>query len=253
MLRWFDHWLKGIDNGVTKEPKTRWYMMGAVGEPGTPGNVWREATDFPPPAEMHPLYLHEDGKLNASQPKKAAASTSYISNPRQPMKIQSVGFPGAADARPFEQQAEVRTFTTEPLAEPVECVGRIQAELFFSSTAKDTDIIVRVSDVYPDGRSILIVDYPLRLRYRDGFDKEVLMEPGKIYPVKYPVGWIGQVFAKGHRIRVTIASTGAPFYEPNPQTGKPLTIEFPPDAVAAMNTIHHSAKHASRILVPLAR
>lgn len=253
MLRWFDHWLKGIDTGVTKEPKTRWYVMGAVGEPGAPGNVWRKAADFPPPAEMRPLYLQADGKLGEAKPNKADSATSYASDPRRPMKIVSAGFPGAADARGFEEQAEVRTFTTPPLTEPVEWIGRVQAELFFSSTARDTDIIVRVSDVYPDGRSILIVDYPLRLRYREGFEKEVLMEPGKIYPVSYPVGWIGQVFAKGHRIRVTIASTGAPYYEPNPQTGKPLSIDFPPDAVAAINTIHHSAAHPSRLLVPVAR
>ena len=113
-------------------------------------------------------------------------------------------------------------------------------------------MIVRVSDVYPDGRSILIVDYPQRLRYRDGFDHEVLMAPGDIAKVAYDIGWISQIFNKGHRIRVTVASTGAPLYEPNPQNGKPATIEFPDDAAAATNTIHHSRAHASRILAPVA-
>ena len=112
---------------------------------------------------------------------------------------------------------------------------------------------MRVSDVYPDGRSILIVDYPWRVRYREGLDRELMMEPGKVYKVAFPVGWMSQIFNKGHRIRVTIASTGAPLYEPNPQTGKPLTIEFPTDAVAATNSIHHSSAHASRILAPVVR
>ncbi len=120
-----------------------------------------------------------------------------------------------------------------------------------SSTAKDTEFIVRVSDVYPDGRSILVVDYPWRARYREGFDHEALLEPGKVHKLAFPVGWMSQIFNKGHRIRVTVASTGAALYEPNPQTGKPLTIEFPADAVKAVNTIHHSSKHASRIIVPL--
>jgi putative CocE/NonD family hydrolase len=145
----------------------------------------------------------------------------------------------------------VRTFTTAPLDKPMEWTGRVKAELYLSSTARDTDVIVRVSDVYPDGKSILIVDYPWRLRYREGFEKEALLEPGKIYKVAFDVGWISQVFHKGHRIRVTIASTGAPLYEPNPQTGEPLTIEFPKNSVVATNTIHHNRKHASRIIAPV--
>ena len=77
------------------------------------------------------------------------------------MEIPGRSFPGARDARAFERQAEVRTFTTPPLEASVEWTGRVQAELFVSSTARDTDFIVRISDVYPDGRSILIVDYQL--------------------------------------------------------------------------------------------
>jgi predicted acyl esterase len=253
MVSWFDYWLKGIENGVTGGPKVRWYQMGAVGEAGAPGNVWHEASDFPPPSEPQSLYLHAGGRLDDDAPTEAESSTSYESDPRHPMTIPGAAFPGAADARAFEEQPEVRTFTTGPLEEPVEWIGRVEAELFLSSTAKDTDVIVRVSDVYPDGRSILLIDYPQRVRYREGFEKEVLMEPGKIHPVRFPVGWLGQTFAKGHRIRVTVASTGAPFYEPNPQTGEPLTIAFPENAVSATNTIHHSAVHASRIVVPVAR
>jgi putative CocE/NonD family hydrolase len=123
--------------------------------------------------------------------------------------------------------------------------------LLLESTARDTDIIVRVSDVYPDGRSILIIEYPWRARYRQGLDREVLLEPGKVVPLAFDVGWLSQVFGRGHQIRVTIASTGAPLYEPNPQTGGPPTIEFPQNAVTATNTIHHSQKQASRILAPI--
>ena len=263
MTRWFNHYLKGENNGVEKDPAVRYYVMGAVGEAGAPGNVWRTADTFPPKAEMTPMYLvggrlgfHPDqtttgGGLSTKAPTEATGSTSYISDPLQPMSIPGAGFPGAKDARPFETQKEVRTFTTEPLTEPIEWTGRVRAELFLSSTAKDTDFIVRVSDVYPDGRSILIIDYPLRARYREGFSHEVLMEEGKIYPVTYDIGWLSQIFNKGHRIRVTIASTGAPLYEPNPQTGKPFTIEFPADAITATNTIHHNKQHASRILAPV--
>ena len=79
------------------------------------------------------------------------------------------------------------------------------------------------------------------------------MEPGKIYKIAFDVGWMSQIFNAGHRIRVTVASTGAPLYEPNPQTGKPLTIPFPKDAVAAVNTIHFDKDHPSRIIAPVPR
>lgn len=251
MVRWFDHWLKGVDNGVEREPAVRYYVMGAVGEPEAPGNTWRTAADFPPVHEMRPMYLAADGKLQNAAPDSPEGSTSLISDPKKPCQIAGTAFPGATDARPFESQPQVLTFTTPVLDEPVEWTGRIRAELFLSSTAPDTDVIVRVSDVYPDGRSILIVDYPQRVRYREGFDHEVLMKPGEIVGVNFDVGWISQIFNRGHRIRVTIASTGAPLYEPNPQNGKPLTIDPPDDAVTATNTIHHNRNHASRILAPV--
>jgi putative CocE/NonD family hydrolase len=147
----------------------------------------------------------------------------------------------------------VRTFTSEELTEPVEWTGDVHAELFISSDAPDTDFIVRISDVYPDGRSILIADYIRRARYREGFEREVFMQPGEIYKVAFHVGWMSQVFNRGHKIRVTVASTGAPFYEPNPNTGEPLTIDFPPNARVAKNAVHMNAKHASRVIAPVRR
>lgn len=251
MVRWFDHWLKGVDNEIEKDPAVRYYVMGAVDEAGAPGNYWRTAATFPPPSTLTPVYLARNGLLQESPPDDAGGSTSLVSDPLAPCQIPGGGFPGAADARAFEQQAEVRTFTTPVLETAVEWTGRIRAELQLSSTAPDTDVIVRVSDVYPDGRSILIVDYPQRLRYRTGFDRELLLTPGEVVPVSFDVGWISQIFNAGHRIRVTIASTGAPFYEPNPQTGRPLTIEFPEDAISATNTVHHNRTHPSRILAPV--
>jgi predicted acyl esterase len=252
MVRWFDHWLKGKANGIEQDPAVRYYVMGATGEADAPGNVWRTATDWPPPHVPAELFLHDGGKLSSAAPTLENSATSYVSDPKHPMELLGTGFPGARDARKFEQQAEVRTFTTAPLDEPVEWTGRVRAELFVSSTARDTDFLVRVSDVYPDGRSILLVDYPRRARYRDGFERESLLEPGKVAKLAYDIGWISQIFNRGHRIRVTIASTAAPYYEPNPQTGGPQTIDFPADAISATNTIHHERPHASRIIAPVA-
>lgn len=253
MVRWFGYWLRGDATGVLDEPPVRYYVMGPVGEADAPGNVWREAADWPPFEPLAtPMYLQAGGGLSTEEPAAGNSTTSWTSDPEHPMQIPGLAFPGAVDARPFEEQAEVRTFTSDVLTEPVEWTGRVRAELFVSSTARDTDFIVRISDVYPDGRSILIVDYPWRARYREGFDHQALLEPDQVYPLSFDVGWLSQVFGRGHRIRVTIASTGAPLYEPNPQTGEPLTLDPPAQVVVATNRVHHDVLHASRILAPAA-
>lgn len=250
-IRWFDHYLKGIDNGVEREPTVRYYVMGAVNEKDAPGNEWRNARDWPEPSKPASYYLHAEGKLDRLAPVSEMSSTTFLADPEHPAQIPGTGFPGARDARAFEKQADVRTFTTDVLTEAVEWTGKVQAELWVSSTATDTDFIVRVSDVYPDGRSILIMDYVRRARYREGYEKEVMLEPGKVAKVAFDVGSLSQVFNKGHRIRVTVASTGAPFYETNPNTGEPLTIESPEKIVVAKNTVYHNREHASRIVAPL--
>ena len=250
-IRWFDHYLKGIDNGVEKEPTVRYYAMGATGEKGAPGNEWRTAKDWPIAATRKSYFLHPHGKLDQESPVEESASAVILADPNNPAKIPGPPFPGAKDARDFEKQKEVLTFTTEVLDAPVEWTGKIEAELWVSSTAKDTDFIVRVCDVYPDGRSMLLADYVRRARYREGYEKEVMMEEGKIHKVAFDVGWISQVFNKGHRIRVTVASTGFPFYETNPNTGEPLTLEPPAKTVVAKNTVFFEKKNASRVIAPV--
>ncbi|MFP6762128.1 MAG: CocE/NonD family hydrolase, partial [Planctomycetaceae bacterium] len=157
MIDWFDHYLKGRSGGVSREPTVRYYVMGAAGEDGAPGNVWREADDFPPVSRPTELFLQSGGGLSERRPREQSSSTNYASDPRSPMSIPGRSFPGARDARAFEQQSQVRTFTTLPLTDPVEWTGRVKVQLKVSSTAPDTDFLVRISDVYPDGRSILMV------------------------------------------------------------------------------------------------
>jgi hypothetical protein len=251
MVRWFDHYLKGSANGVEHDPTVRYYVMGAVGEDGASGNVWREAADWPIPATATAYYLQPHGKLSTREPGEADGATEFVSDPLHPAEIPGIAFPGARDARPFEAQPQVRTFTTEALKQPLECTGLVRAELAVSSTAPDTDFIVRVSDVYPDGRSILLVDSIRRARYREGFDREVFLTPGAVARVALDIGWTSQIFNRGHRIRVTVASTGAPFYEPSPNTDEPLTLAPPARTQVATNHVHHSRSHASRIFLPL--
>jgi putative CocE/NonD family hydrolase len=251
MIRWFDHYLKGVDNGVEKDPVVRYYVMGAAGEKGAPGNVWRTAADWPAPVRAVSYYLVDGVKLTTQEPTAEESETVFLADPRHPNEIPGRVFPGARDARDFEKQAQVRTFTSDALAEPVEWTGKVRAELYVSSTARDTDFIVRLSDVYPDGRSILLMDYVRRARYRAGYDKEVSMDLGRVYKVDFDVGWTSQVFNRGHRIRITVASTGAPFYEPNPNTGKPLTVAPATWTIEAKNTLHHDRRYPSRVVAPV--
>lgn len=255
MIRWFDHFLKGVDNGVERDPIVRYYVMGALDEIGAPGNEWRTSGDWPIANMQVAYYLQSEGSLATSPPQTdpadAGAFTEFLADPLHPNSIPGVPFPGAADASGFEKQAEVRTFTTPPLTDPVEWTGNVVAEMYLSSSAPDTDLIVRVSDVYPDGRSILIIDMIRRARYREGFEQEVFMEPGSVVPITMNVGWLSQIFNRGHRIRVTIASTGAPFYEPSPNTADPLTNDPPTNVIVAKNRIHHHKDKASRVIAPV--
>ena len=252
LIRWFDFWLKGRDNNVDRDPAVRYYVMGATGEPGAPGNVWRETNDWPVSSTPTSYFLHADKTLTTSAPESIDASVTFEADPLHPMEIPNKrGFPGAADARPFEQQAQVRTFTTDVLKAPVEWTGLVRTELFVTSTARDTDFIVRVSDVYPDGRSILLIDYIRRGRYRNGYETEEFFEPGKVEKVAFDVGWLSQIFAAGHRIRVTVASTGAPFYEPNPNTGEPFALDFPAGVVTATNAVMVNHRNDSKVIAPV--
>lgn len=252
MLRWFDFHLKGISNGINEDPRVRYYTMGALGEADAPGNVWKTASDWPIATTATPYFLQPEAQLTLTKPTTDTGATTFKADPLHPNEIPANrGFPGAADARAFEQQGEVRTFTTEVLTAPVEWTGKVHAVLYVTSDAPDTDFIVRISDVYPDGRSILIMDYVRRARYREGYEKEVWLEPGQVEKVAFDVGWLSQNFNTGHQIRVTIASTGAPFYETNPNTGAALTIEPPVKTFVATNTVQHNAGAASHIIAPV--
>ncbi len=109
-------------------------------------------------------YLHADSSLSTVRPILTSGNVRFKADPYFPCEIPGRAFPGAKDTTSFDRQAEVRTFTSDTLTEPIEWTGKVKAEMYLASSAQDTDLIVRVSDVYPDGRSILLVDYIRRVR-----------------------------------------------------------------------------------------
>jgi putative CocE/NonD family hydrolase len=141
------------------------------------------------------------------------------------------------------------SFSTKVLAEPLEVTGAIKAKLYVSSDCPDTDFAVRLCDVYPDGRTMLVTDGILRTRFRKSFEQEEMMTPGEVYEIEVDLWSTSLVFNKGHRIRVLVSSSNSPRFEPNPNTGHPFRADD--ETRVATNTLHLSAKHPSAIVLPI--
>ncbi len=229
-----------------------YYLMGDRCDPNSGGGRWCFSDNWPPRAVPENLYLYADGSLRKSVPEESESLT-FRYDPRDP--VPTVGGrnlkrrSGPLDQRCVESRGDVLVFSTEPLEHPVQVVGRIKAHLYVSSDCRDTDFTVKLTDVYPDGRSILICDGILRARFRDSFEEPSLLEPGTVYPVTVDLWSTAIVFSPGHRIRVVISSSNAPRFEPNPNTGQPLLPAEPPKV--ATNTIHLSPQYAASIVLPV--
>jgi hypothetical protein len=153
------------------------------------------------------------------------------------------------DQRPVEGREDVLVFTSEALSEPVEVTGHIYADLFISSDCPDTDFTVKLSDVYPDGRSMIVSDGIMRARFRESFEREAFLEPGEAYELRVDLWSTSLIFNKGHRIRAAVSSSNSPRFEPNPNTGKPLHADE--ETRVATNTLHLSKRHPSHIILPI--
>jgi len=254
MLLWFAHYLKGEDNAAAGAPPVAYYTMGDCDDPDAPGNAWRFAKAWPVPAEATPAYFHADGSLSREKPAgQGDASCVYTFDPAKPCPTlggRNLTIPaGPRDQRKVEERDDVLTFTSRPLDEPVEVTGRLRARVFVASDARDTDLSVRLSDVYPDGRSMLIADGILRLRYRESLSEPVLLEPGKVYEVEVDLWSTSLVFNKGHCVRVAVTSSNHPRFDLNPGTGEPWTSTE--KRVPQTNRVYCDAARPSCIILPV--
>jgi len=251
-LRWFNYWLQGKDNKIISEPPVRYYVMGAI-ESGAPGNEWRNAADWPPLAQLTPCYFQENGDLTAKKSAATQAVRRFQYDPKNPVPTKG-GRNVFIDAGPYDQRStesrpDVLVFTTPVLAQPLEVVGKITAKLWVSSSAKDTDFMVKLTDVYPDGRSMLVCDGALRARHRYSLRQEHFMMPDSVYRCEVDLWSTAIIFNKGHRIRVAISSSNSPRFDPNPNTGRPLRADSV--TVVAANTLYLDAKYPSHIVLPV--
>jgi putative CocE/NonD family hydrolase len=252
-LRWNDYWLKGMENGVQDEPPVRIFLMGA--------NSWLEMEDWPPSqVSYQPVYLHEgagtsqeslnNGRLTFEPSAEAERPDSFLYDPQDPVpSLRTFEDTGPKDYRSVEGM--MLTYTSDVLERDLTVVGPVKALLYGLSSAPDTDWVVRLCDVWPDGQSMWVCDGILRARYRDSIEQEELLVPGQIYLFEVDMWATAQVFQAGHRLRVQVTSSDFPWYDRNLNTGGPFGEEV--RGQVAVNTVFHDALRPSHVLLPVMR
>lgn len=247
-MDWFDYWLKGDKKEILDLPPVRYYLMADALASGEPGNEWRQASNWPLPATPAPLFL-APGSLDAKSP--LTGQISFLYDPANPVPTlggNNLGLPaGPYDQRSLESRSDVLVFTSQVLSKPLEITGPVSVLLSASSSALDTDWTAKLCDVYPDGRSMMMMDGLRRAKFRQGFEEPVLLEPGQPVEIEIQLGSTALVFNTGHRIRLTVSSSNSPRFEPNPNTGMPMSAEQ--EILKATNTIYFNS--ASRLILPV--
>jgi len=239
------------DNGFEDRPAVWYYTMGDVDVIDAPGNEWRYAEDWPIPADYTSWYFHENGILSKTNPSNYEPIT-YTYNPTNPVPTiggQNLEIPGGPyDQTSIESRSDVLVFTSEELTQPYEATGPIKARLYVSSDCPDTDFTVKLTDVYPDGRSMLITDGILRMRNRNGSDHWEFMEPEEIYEVEIDLWSTSYIWNTGHRLRVAVSSSNYPRFLANPNTKD--SINDNSTYTIANNTIYFDSEHPSCLILP---
>ena len=253
----FDYYMKGERNGFpSKQPKLRYFSMGS--------NQWRTAREWPPQGATRTVFylssddgantLHGDGRLLGDEP-EATAKDSFIYDPMNPVPTHGGNFcclggaetPGSFDQRDNEARQDVLVYTSESLERNLEVTGPIDVTLFVSSDSRDTDFTVKLIDVEPDGTAWNVVESIQRARYREGYEREVFMEPGRVYELRFAPLVTSNEFKAGHRIRIEVSSSNYPRFERNLNTGGQNARET--KHVVATNSVHHGPGQASRIIL----
>jgi len=258
---WFDFWLKGEESQIKEEmPKVRYFTMGS--------NEWQSSDTWPPKeAQMTTFFLDSkgnansrlgDGVLSSKRPNRDNPD-SFKYDPMNP--VNSYGGNvcctgnavqgGSWDQQEMELREDILVYTSDVLEEGIEVSGFIESKLYLSTDVKDTDLTIKLIDVYPDGSAYNLDETIQRVRYREGYEKEVFMEKGKVYEVNFTPMSTSNYFEKGHRIRIEVSSSNFPRFDRNMNTGGNTYDET--EGIVATNNIHHSSKYPSSITLPIVK
>lgn len=260
-LAWFDRWLKGNEHAIDSLPRMQYYVIGR--------NEWRRSDRWPVKGMRETaFYLRSDGGANTSkgtgrlslEPPKRERADTFTYDPANPVPSRGGSIcctgnpkdvPGSFDQSEIEQRPDVLVYTTDVLRDGLELTGPMRAVVHLSSDARDTDVTVKLTDVFPDGRSMNMQEGITRVRYRDGFAQPRLMEPGQVYEVPVDLHATSWYLPPGHRLRVEISSSNFPRFDRNLNTGGRNYDET--TWKVAKNTVHHSAGSLSRLILPVVR
>ena len=261
-LAWFDRWLKNNDSG-TEDAPIRLFVMGV--------NRWRDEQEWPlARTDWQSWNLQSadgansargDGRLSTESFSEGSGADDQVDrftyDPEFP--VQTLGgnnccspdiVPwGPYDQRPAEARRDVLCYTTDVLTDDLEVTGPIRLQLFAATDGLDTDWTAKLVDVSPTGYAKNLCDGIIRARYRQGFDKAVLLEAGAVYEYEIKVGVTSNVFKKGHRIRLEVSSSNFPRYDRNLNTGGDLYSET--DMRVARQAVFHSAEYPSQLILPV--
>ena len=253
-----DEHLKGLP--AKQRPRVQYYTMGT--------NEWKSAEAWPPPsAEMQPMHLTSGGSANtmygdgrlSPKPVTTSAQDEFVYDPLNPVpsyggNVCCTGGAidgGSFDQRPMEARADILVYTSEPFTSATEVSGFVETTLYVSSDAPDTDFTVKLIDVAPDGTAYNLDETIQRARYREGYDKEVMMEAGKVYKLDLTPMSTSNTFLPGHALRIEVSSSNFPRFARNLNTG--ANNYTTSETRVARNVVHHSAEYPSVVRVPVVR
>ncbi len=249
--------LDDLDPGLSPDdiPAVQYYLMGDVDDADAPGNEWRSADDWPPAAERVAYYLQPGGGLAPDDPPADGGTTEYVFDPSNPsptlcgnnMTVDA----GSCDQRPVEARSDVIVFETDELSEPLEIVGRVRAHLVVDIDRPDADLMVRMTDVYPDGRSMLIADGAYRLATRGSTTSLEPLTDGEIVEGVVDLWSTAIVINAGHRLRISVTSSNWPRFSVNLNNGLPYPESVEGEGSPVTVAVHHGAANASYLELPL--
>ena len=260
-LAWFDRWLNDNARAIDSLPRIQYYTIGR--------NAWQSSDRWPVRGMRETtFYLRSNGRANTAQgdgrlsltaPPAGERPDTFTYDPANPVPSRGGSIcctgnpndqPGSYDNTDVEQRPDVLVYTGDVAREGgLELTGPMQAVVSISSNTPDTDVTVKLLDVFPDGRAMNIVEGITRVRYRDGFAAPRMMAPNTVYDVPVDLHATSWFLPAGHRLRVEISSSNFPRFDRNLNTGGRNYDET--TWRIAKNTIHHSAAHPSRLMLPV--
>ena len=248
VLRWFDRYLKGIENGIDKEPRATYYVVG--------DNEWKKSEDWSPKeSTVTKFYLSSNGHANSSNgdgslqssPPEHSREDCFIYNPKEPFEFSGSREPEVLNKH--EIRNDILVYSSDVLEENVVIAGELSAEIYAASTGVDTDWVVKLSEVDEAGNSIKLSDYIVRAKYRNGYDKPQLLEPGVVEKYTIYMEPIAYTFKKGSKIRFSITSSSKFVAFPNSNTGKNPYED--PEELVVTQSIFHTEEYPSHVKLPV--